>query len=399
MADLLFFNPGCEIEVASGLPNYSLQKHPAMLERDLSVLPMFLSCPGDFVVSSTRDASFVDFWRDIYPCRFVSFADRQLRGTSLGHYRPWGISPRSLALAAGLSFSPEYQKSPVSTFTPKHKLLFSRESSASFFSGLRLLKSPILRHTTPADCLPVIARSVEEVEQFFEAAAQSRFGGSVLKAVYGSSGRGVRILRDCRFTPNIRAWVNSVIKAQGSVECEYLFNKVCDFSMHYDIRGGKATFVGLSQFSTADTGAYLGSMVKRLDAIPGFPEAAASDLAALHTAALQNTVYTQIYEGPLGIDCMVYRDGDSILVNPCVEINCRHSMGRLAMELSCLVDENAQAQYFVYQKDRPLPGMEQKPVFSNGKLVGGFLPLTPSDTGMFAAGILISSPASPCRQI
>lgn len=392
MADLLFFNPGCELEVASGLPNYSLQKHPAILESDLSVLPMFISCPGDYVAARTSDKSFVDYWRDIYPCTFTGFGGRQIRSVELGKFRPWGISPRALHLAGGLSFSRAYMESPVSSFTPEHRRLFSRETSADFFRRLRpdgLLSADLI---TPPDSMPVIARSLNEAEDFFHQAAARRSGGSVFKAVYGSSGRGVRILRDCRFTPGIAGWIKSCISQHGSIACEYLFNKVSDFSMHYDIAGGKARFVGVSQFSTADTGAYLGSLVRRLASIPGFSGFSANALSAMHISALNDSVFTRIYEGPLGIDCMVYSDGGRLMVNPCVEINCRNSMGRLAMELFQLTDPDCECRYYVYQKDRPLPGMEQKPVFLNGRLAGGFLPLTPSDTRMFAAGII----SSPC---
>ncbi len=389
MADLRFFNPGCELEVASGLPNYSLQKHPAMLERDLSALPMFLSCPGDFVVSSTADTSFIDFWRDRYPCTFVRLDGHGLRSHTFGAYRPWGISPRALHLVRGARFSPQYLQSPVGAFSETHRKLFSRETSADFFRQLMAINSVSADMITSADGLPYIARTVEEAEDFFNQAAVSRFHGTVFKAVFGSSGRGVRILRDCRFTANIASWVASCIRSHGSIECEYLLDKVCDFSMHYDITGGKASFVGLSSFSTADTGAYLGSLVKRLSAIPELPDFPVESLAGMHLRALGDSIYSRIYEGPLGIDCMVYRDHGRLMVNPCVEINCRNSMGRLAMEISPLVAPGVEAHYYVYQKDRPLPGMEQKPVFLNGQLVSGFLPVTPADTVMFAAGILV----------
>ena len=57
--DLYFFNPGCEIEVAEGKAVYSLPKYPAMLERDLSMLPMCLAAKGDCVLATkTQDVNF-----------------------------------------------------------------------------------------------------------------------------------------------------------------------------------------------------------------------------------------------------------------------------------------------------------------------------------------------------
>lgn len=49
---------------------------------------------------------------------------------------------------------------------------------------------------------------------------------------------------------------------------------------------------------------------------------------------LENYV-AQYYEGPLGIDMMVTEEGN---IHPCVEINIRNTMGRVAVDIQNRID-------------------------------------------------------------
>lgn len=403
--DLFFFNPGCEIEVAADKAVYSLPKYPAMLERDLSVLPMCFARKGDCVlISKTKDVDFLSFWRERFQCEFIGEEDRGLTAREFDFFRPWGISPRILRVGEKYKLSSIYHNSPIGRWMPEHKLLFSRATSVDFFEKLvqqdgydsklfpinddlfppqKQLFPSQKQYFPSKNELPCIAKTMDEAAEFLRA----RSDGAVFKAIFGSSGRGVRILKNSQMTPNLDNWLRSIIKTQGAVECEHLFDKIADFSMHYDIVDGMAKFVGVSTFATSETGAYIGSRVGRLDSVPGFDAETARRLSDLHVKVLNDSIYAKKYCGPLGIDCMVYRQGDQTKINPCIEINCRYSMGRLSMQIAELVD--AEADFYVFPKNAaPFKGC-RKPEFSNGKLVGGFLPLTPSDTEMFSAGVLV----------
>ncbi len=380
--DLYFFNPGCEIEVAEGKAVYSLPKYPAMLERDLSMLPMCLAAKGDCVLAArTQDVNFKEFFKDYFPCEFIDVDAKGGQAREFNFFRPWGISPRALRIGEKFKFSDRYYDSPIGRWTPQHKQLFSRATSAAFFEKLTTFSDYDEQLMTTKSQLPIIAETWDEAEDFFYKHTQ----GSVFKAVFGSSGRGIRILTDTVMTPNLKNWIRSIIKNQNAIACEHLFEKVVDFSMHYDIEGGKAIFVGVSTFNTSDTGSYIGSKVGRLEELPLIKPLTANELSGLHIKALNDSPYTKFYCGPLGIDCMVYREQGQLKVNPCIEINCRHSMGRLAMQISDLADGDA--TFLVFNKTAPPVPTDRKPSFSNGKLVGGFLPLTPRDTVAFAAGI------------
>lgn len=382
--DLFVFNPGCEIEVAAGKAVYSLPKYPAMLERDLSTLPMCLARKGDCVlISHTQDSGFLDFWSKKIQCEFVEKGSAKLSSRQFGFYRPWGISPRILREGEKFRFSDNYNCSPVSRWNDDHKKLFSRVTSSEFFR--EMAADVDYNHDLfPLESqLPVIANSIDEASEFLN----NQHDGAVFKAIFGSSGRGVRILRNSLMTPNLDNWLRSMIVAHGAVECERLFDKKADFSMHYDIENGEAKFRGVSTFSTSDTGAYVGSRVGRLDCVPGFDADVTARLRDLHVKVLNHSIFARCYCGPLGIDCMVYRDGGADRINPCIEINCRYSMGRLAMQIADLVD-CAEAYFYVFPKNAAPAVCCGVPEFSNGRLVGGFLPLTPCDSGMFSAGVL-----------
>lgn len=392
--DLYYFNPGCEIEVAANIAVYSLPKYPALLEHDLSVLPMCFAQRGDCVlISQTKDVDFLTFWKDIYGCNFWENCDKKLNDSIFDSFKPWGISPRVLKMAEKYIFSHDYLLSVVGRWRNEHRLLFSRATSAKFFEDLTANDDYDELLLTPQKNLPRIAATWEDAFTFFN----SQNGGSVFKAIYGSSGRGVRILKNNVMTPNLENWIRSVINAQEAISCEHFFDKYIDFSMHYDIKGGKANFVGISTFSTSDTGAYIGSRVGRLSSIPYFNEEVTNKLASLHIKTLEKSTYCHNYIGPLGIDCMVYRCDDSLKINPCIEINCRYSMGRLAMQLADIVATDA--IFYVFPNNAKPFDTISKPIFSNGKLIGGFLPLTPNDTQKFTAGIycLQSPPNDDCR--
>lgn len=380
--NLYYFNPGCEIEVAAGKAVYSLPKYPAMLERDLSVLPMCFAERGDCVVTSpTQDADFKAFWGDYFGCEFVGADDRRAMSREFDFFKPWGISPRILRIGEKYNFSSTYHNSPVGQWKDEHKQLFSRATSAEIFRRMAASNGYDEDRFVIKNQLPKIAKSWDEALAFFN----SSVSGAVFKAIFGSSGRGVRILKNNEMTSNLENWIRSIIKTQGAIECEHFFEKVADFSCHYDIVDSRAKFVGISTFDTSETGAYIGSIVGRCAEIPFIKDLTVEDVAKLQTAALMESPYTKYYCGPLGIDCMVYREDGRLKINPCIEINCRHSMGRLAMEIEDLV--GARAEFVVFSNNAKPSVSAQKPVFSNGKLVGGYLSLTPKDSLAFSAGI------------
>ena len=388
---LRLFNPGCELEVANGSRYFHLPKNPSMLEDDLAVIPMYLSQHGDYVVvKSLPDCNFLSFWRNYYDASFVTADSHDsLPKNAVDGFVPWGISPRAWNIAEKFrdSFSQEFVSGEGFGFHDVQKMLFNRTSSASLFRAFISKSSypdiyPNLSH------IPLIAGTEDEAYAYFDFAFK-QFGGTVFKALYGSSGRGVRIFRRNQLSDNIRQWTGFVIKSQGGVECEPLYNKLRDFSVHFDIVDHKPVFRGFSRFTTSENGLYRCSKVKKFSEIELFPKETADDLVNTLSSCLVKSIYCSCYSGPLGVDCMIYSEtGGELKINPCVEINCRYTMGRLALDLEHLVSSESDAELYVSQKTEIEDFFMHKPIFSEGRLVSGFLMLTPENTKCFVAGIL-----------
>ena len=180
-----------------------------------------------------------------------------------------------------------------------------------------------------------------------------------------------------------------IIKSYGGVECEPYYNKLRDFSAHFDIVGGRPVFCGFSRFDTTDSGFYRSSKVKKFDDLEFFDKNDTLKFVRTLKYCLALSPYCSHYSGPLGVDCMIYSEPNGGLkINPCVEVNCRHSMGRLAMDIEHLVSESSEADFYFLQDAEIQKYAQNKPVLENGKLVSGFLRLTPEGSQRFAAGIL-----------
>ncbi|MBQ3657756.1 MAG: hypothetical protein II956_13090 [Bacteroidales bacterium] len=362
--DLYFFNPACELEVSNGDKNYSLQKYPQMLENDLRTLPLAFAKKDDYILTLKPTSG----------DRFISL--QQAETMEFDNFFPWGSSQRVFNLIRNVRVKNRTEIADLKKF-------YSRQNTVDFLSAF-----PSGEKFPKKNELPFIAKTAEEAFLFFKEKFAHNYKGVVFKAPFAASGRGVRIFKKNELTDNILQWTDFVIKTQGFVECEVYFERLTDFSMHYTFSGGEISFRGLSVFKTADNGFYQSSYVKNFSEIPGVDFLMVYELSEMQKNVLINMVFRENFSGNLGIDCMVYDDNGEKKVHPCVEINCRNSMGRLALELSEKIDENSLAEFFVFQNDKPPFGIEEEPVFENGKLKSGFWRLSPEGTEKFSAGIL-----------
>lgn len=135
-------------------------------------------------------------------------------------------------------------------------------------------------------------------------------------------------------------WIENVIAAQGSVVVETYCHKVKDFGMEFESDGeGHVRYLGLSLFHTQN-GAYTGNILASEEEKHEMINHYISDclLTAIQEkiCAVLGDLYCRQYTGPFGVDMMVVRGDDQqhFLLNPCVEINLRRTMGHVALALS-----------------------------------------------------------------
>lgn len=179
-----------------------------------------------------------------------------------------------------------------------------------------------------------LCESLSDVE-----ALLARYGSIVVKAPWSSSGRGVRYA-DVEIDGAKRAWIEKTIARQGHVMVEPHYNKVCDFAAEFVAGdGGKVSYRGLSVFHTMN-GQYTGNVIaseadkeRRLERYVRKP---LLDAIVCRLEEVLGGIVGTAYRGPLGVDMMAVADeaGGKFLVDPCVEINVRRTMGHVALSLA-----------------------------------------------------------------
>lgn len=161
--------------------------------------------------------------------------------------------------------------------------------------------------------------SIEEVEALPE-------GAKLYKSPWSCSGRGV--------FPFNRNRIIKVIREQGGIEVEPLYDRVADFAMEFRCVAGKVEFLGYSAMMNGQS--YGGNLVASDSYILDLMTQYVSEEEVISVRRnLKDVIRKYIaphYSGPLGVDQMIVRT-PKYLLHPLVELNLRHTMGHLAIEL------------------------------------------------------------------
>jgi len=173
----------------------------------------------------------------------------------------------------------------------------------------------------------------------------------VIKAPWSSSGRGVKYVKAPIDLP-IVGWCRNTLERQGGIVVEPYYKKVKDFAMEFYSDGhGRVEYRGLSIFNTSGS-AYSSNMLAT--------EAVKEKLLTKYVSRellqeirqricnVMGMELENVYAGPFGVDMMIVKGG---LLNPCVEINLRMTMGHLALCLSPDDDEVKESMMITRQRN------------------------------------------------
>lgn len=319
-----WFNPGCEAEILNG----QAPKIAKTLAADLESLPMFLAVPDDAVLLQRRPAT--AHLRSLQGAglsipELVVFdghlREHPLTRRTLGGLSPWGVSPASAALLAPLG---------AAAWQPD-RVRWHRKSAA-----LPVLSAVLDGADWLAPRVTIGQRCTGEAE--VEAA---RSGPCVIKAELGAAGRGA-IRVDGALTEPQRRWLRRALRSQGAVVVEPWLPRVLDLSFHFTLTDDGARLEGTTRFFTDSRGQYLGHWLSRItDGLPsslirwlhGDGQDARRMQRMAESVGTHCAVALPEYRGPLGVDALVYTDGDGYRLKPVVELNPRWSMGRVALAL------------------------------------------------------------------
>lgn len=160
--------------------------------------------------------------------------------------------------------------------------------------------------------------------------AIENFGGrAMLKQPWSCSGRGVWRSDSLSSANRVR----KTLREQGAVEVEPLYDRMADFAMEFFAdQSGCVRYEGLSIFETHEGGGYAGNVVAPQEELAAHLASRVDyplPLAPLaeRLCSVLRTVLGGAYTGPLGVDMMLTPQG----VHPCIEVNVRNTMGRVAI--------------------------------------------------------------------
>lgn len=285
------FNPENDMALADGGAGYTAPATIRQMRNELHWLPLWWADEGDQVWDGEQRLA-LQPGDEIHPWGWSAALVHQLRQAGVtDEFLPTDDALHSLRMLS-------HRQTAVQC------LAQMRENG---LLGTRLAGESVLCHTA------------EEVEE-----ALARWPEALLKAPWSSSGRG--LMRSD--APHRQEWTSNILARQGSVVVERWLHKLTDFALEYECDGqGGVQYQGLSLFYTNQQGAYLGNWVapemQKFQWLTQY--IAPADLVEIRRW-WEQALSRYAYRGPVGIDMMFCQEG----ICPCVEVNWRMTMGRVA---------------------------------------------------------------------
>lgn len=392
MRKLYLFNPDTDLALGNDSPFYMAPKSAKYLAHDLALLPIWYGDRGSLVLAKTAiNENFMNVISSRFSLDFDLVDNFDLSGLTDTALSPWGWNRALLNEMALLKYPPtglindEYLK--------KLRLLSHRSTAVKLLQAIPKANNM---------CgFSFVLDSIADLKSI-----APKLGPILLKAPISGSGKGLRWCREGVEGTSIN-WAKRILKSQGSLVVEPIYNKVRDFAMEFCVaEEGSVDFVGYSDFTTNLNGSYSGNRLlpDRLfeDEInyKYFDYGFLGRLREVLNPLLLGTVGRD-YRGYFGVDMMVCRfDAPPYYrLHPCVEINMRVNMGVVAHTFYRRhVSQNAQGIYGIYymknRGDLLLKSVEMEKryplrIASDG-IVSGFLGLTPvTQESKYLAWVLI----------
>ena len=330
------FNPDTEAALAHLAKGHTPPAQVVAMTRDLEALPLFVMAKEDvLLVREEPRASWlaglqsrgyeppecvaVDLGAREFPRRH-SLASRRLSGLS-----PWGWDPRSAAFLQPLASQVKAGPERLETHVEERGHLGSKSwLSERLQSLLSSLSEERRAHfvTTP---LPEVISSLEALSERVAALQAQGHGMVVVKAPYGSAGRGAQRVTPDGMTSRQARWFKDTLERQGSLSVEPWYERVLDLSYLFKLQDdGALTEVGFNPFFTDATGRYRGALLGNVkhalnEELSAFIHRATADAQWMWQSVrqlgreLREPMVRAGFRGEAGIDLMIIRDQSGTL--------------------------------------------------------------------------------------
>lgn len=321
MTRLFLFNPETDFALGCGRNYYTPPARVVELRKRLALMPAIFAKEGDFLLLldeiphdriPTLEGYELTKEKNI---NLLTLSQLEDFASQMKEVVPWGWNPSLRRILLEKGIDPHIM--PDENKINEIRRLAHRRNSIKFLEEWE--KEYGLSEIT----LPVELFKLNDVEDFI-----LRNEAVYLKMPWSSSGRGVVSSRQLN-KKLLLEWSWGSIRSQGSVIGEIAYDRVADFASEWICRNGEASFLGLSFFITDVNGHYDRNIAGEVDEMESLIKekspAFSFDIIKKQKKILDN-LFAPHYEGPLGIDMLADIKG---VINPCVEINLRHTMGHV----------------------------------------------------------------------
>lgn len=326
-----YFNPDHEIALAMNAGRYSVPLAARRMRERYDYLPALWARTADTVIVDdvkTAQQKYAAVELTMRSCpTFITLSQlpAMLGGKRIVDIQPWGWDKAIWQRLRDAGVSEQHM--------PTVRQLNKIRDLSHRAMAVRLLDT--LKEYEGITGFSRLCDTYEEALLFLD-----RNGDVYIKSPWSSSGRGVKHLNAETVTENDLQWIANTIEKQHSVVAEVTCCKIMDFAVLFIAsKIGTVRYHGLSIFQTHN-GAYRSNLIasdkEKKDLICTYIQPA---LLKAVTERIEEFLTEHIggaYHGPIGVDMMVCEadiEGEYLL-NPCVEINMRRTMGHVALALA-----------------------------------------------------------------
>ena len=372
--EIYLFNPENDMALANFTPYYKAPSEIIRMANDLSVLPAWYAPEGSTI--KVDSLSRVSLWRE--QCPASDFLPDVIWSAEWENmpYKPWGWSPSLLYTLRKAGVNDSFLLSDMQM--GQIRVLSGRQCCVKILESFSRMDGLCGKAMT--------CNSMTQVKKYITSLERC-----VLKAPWSGSGRGIMYVSSKEWNDSAEGWVSRVLRVQGEIMVEPLYNKVCDFAMEFYADGnGSVSFVGYSLFDTDAHGNYKGNFLLSDGQINKIlsqyiPDEVFDNVCRTMEGSLASLL-NKDYCGFFGVDMMICLEDGRYLLHPCVEINLRMNMGVVSHTIfnryvHCLSHGKYIVKYYSEDGEAWDAFCQMKATYKlhlcDGKLAEGYMPLTP----------------------
>ncbi len=322
---IYLFNPDNDLALAHADGYYTAPRFAQKMQADLCTLPLWYAPKGAMVlVNDDRACKWIEAYSAKFQLNIKGITPEGLLKIHDTTFHPWGWNNAMWQRLINMGVKPA--NLPSESQICKIRELAHRRNSITIF---QYLKAHTALHLSPT---PSEMIHFDEVRDF-----AISHPGSYIKMPWSGSGKGIYHAIDPT-SAEFERWCRGAIKRQGSVMCEIGLKRTLDFALEYECSDGFAKLIGYSVFESDSHSQYSSGIVASIEALYAKIAAAYPHLQQVIPIITQaiGHIYAKHYEGYIGVDMLLYDNDGETLLDPCVEVNLRATMGLV----TCMIGEN-----------------------------------------------------------